>query len=79
MKRLAAAALVTLGLLAPGVAFAGEADALAVVDAGRNLDLEIALLALSSRTAAIGARLAHDRPRTGALGTRLRADELPEA
>src|SRR5699024_5756144 len=45
-------------------------DGLAVVDAGRNVDLELALLAHTALPAALAARLADDLARAAADGTR---------
>src|SRR6185312_7016512 len=61
-----------------GVALARQADPLAVMDAGRNVDVEHPLLHLSPRPLAVGTRRRDDLTRSPALGTRIRADELPE-
>ena len=60
------------------MALAGEADLLAVVDSGRNLDLERSLLDDPARALALPARMLDHAACTAAARARLRADELAE-
>src|SRR5262245_28701937 len=62
----------------PRVPLARDADALPVVDAGRNLDVKGLLLHRSSRTAAGLAGMLDDVSSAAAGGAGLRADELAE-
>src|SRR5262245_14461868 len=61
-----------------GVALAGEADALAVVDAGRDVDVELARLECAARAVARLARVLDHLSAPTALRARRRADELAE-
>ena len=56
----------------------GKADALAVVDPGRYLDLQLAPVDHASRAVARLARMLDDLATAAALRARLRAHELPE-
>src|SRR5262249_46909128 len=60
-----------------GLALAGDAQAHALVDAGRDLDLDLALLADRALAAALGARVAHDL--AGAAAARAAGLDLEEA
>jgi hypothetical protein len=62
----------------PGMALAGEADALPVVNPGRNVDLERTLLRPTPCSLAVRTGRCHDLARPVALATRLRTDELAE-
>ena len=60
------------------VALAGDADALAVVDAGRDVDLELAPLERPARAVALCARMLDDLRRAPGTSGTPRADELAE-
>src|SRR5262249_20299208 len=60
------------------VAFAGEPDALPVVDAGGNFELEGSLLERAPRPRAGLARMLDDSPAAAAAAAGLCTDELPE-
>src|SRR5439155_1739101 len=62
----------------PGVAFTAEADALAVVNAGRDLDLERAFLDHAARPPALLAGVLDQLAGAAAGGTGAGADELAE-
>src|SRR5439155_18608826 len=62
----------------PDVALAGEADALAVVDPLRDLDLDRPLVERATGACACLARVLDEPSRTAALGAPRRADELAE-
>ena len=55
-----------------------DADPLAVVDPGRDVDVELALLQRAPGAVAVLARMLDDLPAATAVGARLRADELAE-
>ncbi len=57
---------------------AGDTDALAVVDAGRDVDVERPRLRDAPRTAALLARVLDDLPAPTTVRARVRADELAE-
>src|SRR5579883_1550347 len=61
----------------PGLPFVGEAEPRAVIHAGRDVDLELALRLAASRAAAGGARIANDL--TGAVAGAARAADGDEA
>ena len=63
---------------APGVALTGDADALAVVDAGGNLDLDLLLLDRPPGSAAGLALVLDPAAAAGALRALRLADELAE-
>ena len=72
---------VEISRLAPdraGVTLTGEPDALAVVDTGRDLDLESPLLKHAAGALAARARVLDDAPRPAAARASLAADELAE-
>ena len=57
---------------------AGQAQGLAVVDAGRDVDADLAALRATAAAAAVGAGLLGDPPAPSALAARHRAHELAE-
>ena len=61
-----------------GMAFAAETDPLAVVDSGRDLDRERSLLDHAAGASTLAARRLDPLAGAGAVGARLRADELAE-
>src|SRR5919197_1334442 len=61
-----------------GVSLAAQADALTVMDAGRDLDLERALLDHAAGAAALLARILHELARSATRRARARPDELAE-
>ena len=61
-----------------GMTLAGDADALPVVDAGRDVDVERPRLRDAPRATALLARVLDDLAAAAAVRARLRADELAE-
>src|SRR6185437_738923 len=62
----------------PRMAPAGDADPLAVVDAGGHVHVDSGGLDDAARAAALGARMLDERPTAVAARAGLGADELPE-